>query len=85
MYSLHQSAVFLAASTLAYATAVSGTPPRVVSEVFAASPPPIPRGAVEVVAPAPRDLRSRSSLMKRDADATLDLGFQVQNQVLFDG
>ncbi len=45
---------------------------------------PIPRGDVEVV--APRHLRTRSpSLMKRDANASFDLGFQLQNQVLFDG
>ncbi|KAK7744050.1 hypothetical protein SLS62_010351 [Diatrype stigma] len=86
MVSLHQSAVLLAASVLAHAAAVSGTPLKVVSDVVVASPPPVGRGAVEVVAPAPRDLRSRAtSLMKRDANATLDLGFQVENQVLFDG
>ncbi|RYP29984.1 hypothetical protein DL767_006467 [Monosporascus sp. MG133] len=43
--------------------------------------PAVPRRDVEVAAPA----RRPSSLMKRDANATFDLGFQVQNQVLFDG
>ncbi|RYP37672.1 hypothetical protein DL766_001413 [Monosporascus sp. MC13-8B] len=48
---------------------------------------------VDVVAPIapPHDVnvaivpRRPSSLMKRDANATFDLGFQIQNQVLFDG
>ncbi|RYP04101.1 hypothetical protein DL765_010300 [Monosporascus sp. GIB2] len=48
---------------------------------------------VDVVARTvpPRDVevavvpRRPSSLMKRDANATFDLGFQIQNQVLFDG
>ncbi|RYP64132.1 hypothetical protein DL771_008912 [Monosporascus sp. 5C6A] len=43
--------------------------------------PAVPRRDVEVAAPP----RRPSSLMKRDANATFDLGFQVQNQVLFDG
>ncbi|RYP44823.1 hypothetical protein DL768_008755 [Monosporascus sp. mg162] len=62
----------LAASLLASAAA------RTPVDVVAAA---VPRRDVKVAAPP----RRSSPLMKRDANATFDLGFQVQNQVLFDG
>ena len=65
--------------------AVAGTVPHLRREPFAAAPPSvIPSRDVEVV--GPRNLRARSnSLMKRDANATFDLNFGVENKVLFDG
>ena len=74
----------VAASMLASA-AVAGTVPHIGREAFAAPPPSvIPQRDVEVM--GPRNLRARSSsLMKRDANASFDLDFQVQDQVLFDG
>ncbi|RYP73415.1 hypothetical protein DL770_007784 [Monosporascus sp. CRB-9-2] len=81
---MHFELAVLAASVLASAAArtpvdvVAPVLPRRDVEVMA---PVLPQRDVEVVAP----LRRPSSLMKRDANATFDLGFQVQNQVLFDG
>ncbi|RYP82358.1 hypothetical protein DL769_001683 [Monosporascus sp. CRB-8-3] len=69
---MHFELAVLAASVLA--SAAARTPVDVVA-------PAVPRSYVEVAPPA----RRPSSLSKRDANATFDLGFQVQNQVLFDG
>lgn len=76
--------VVVAASMLASA-AVAGTVPHVHRGAVAA-PPPVGISPRDVEVVRPRNLRGRSgSLMKRDANASFDLDFQIKNQVLFDG